>query len=130
MKDLYNKTHEQDAAYKVTSDVKRQLSDHRQLTETLLSSIEKRHLIQIRQFTDAEERRALDTRALLEIHVKGLSDEQRASAVKECNSKIAHRQVCPSFVHLTHTVLDYRQETFGSYTRAAAYGEPSFQGKV
>jgi hypothetical protein len=34
----------------------------------------------------------LDTRALLDIQCKGLSDEQKSSATKECNSKIGHYQ--------------------------------------
>lgn len=57
-----------------------------------MAHIEARHLVQIKQFASAEERRIADTRALLEIQCKGLSEEQKASAVKECNSKIGHRQ--------------------------------------
>jgi hypothetical protein len=94
VKDLYNKTHVQDAAYKVTIDIKRQLSDQKERTTKLANSIENRHRIQVKQFIKAGERRAKDTKALLEIQCKGLSDEQKNSATKECNSKIGHYQVC------------------------------------
>jgi hypothetical protein len=90
---MKNKTHVQDAAYKVTADVKRQLSDNRERTNMLVNSHEVRHRIQIKQFNAAGARRVLDTKALLEIQCKGLSDEQRSSATNECNSKIAHYQV-------------------------------------
>jgi hypothetical protein len=89
---LHSKTHDQEAAYKATSDVKKQLSDHRERTSMLMTSIENRHQVQIRQFSAAEERRVFDTKALLEIQCKGLSDEQRSSATKECNSKLGHYQ--------------------------------------
>ena len=94
VKDLNNKTHMQENARIATSDIKRQVKDRRNQTEILIKSIKTRHLIQIRQFTASEERRVVDTKALLEIQCKGLSKEQRSSADKEFNSKIAQRQVC------------------------------------
>lgn len=89
---MHGKTHAQDAIYRVNSDVKKQLSDHRQRTELLANHIEARHQVQIKQFVAAEERRVSDTRALLEIQCKNLSEEQKSSATKECNSKISHQQ--------------------------------------
>jgi hypothetical protein len=94
VKNMHNKTHEQDVAFKATNDVKKQLSDHRERTCLLVNSIERRHQKQIAQFDAAGERKVLDTRALLEIKCKGLSDEQRRSETKECDSKIGHFKVC------------------------------------
>lgn len=67
IKELHLKTHDQEEAYKITNDVKKTLADHRERTEMLISHIEARHLVQIKQFTNAEERRTQDTKALLEI---------------------------------------------------------------
>jgi len=91
IKELYLKTHEQDAAYKITSDVKKTLSDHRERTEMLIGHIEARHVVQIRQFTSAEDRRIKDTRALTELQCKNLSEDQRSAILKEANSKLNHR---------------------------------------
>jgi hypothetical protein len=93
VKDLYNKTHFQDAAFKMTADVKRDSNNQRERTAKLVSSLEIRHAMQIKQFQAAGERRVVDTRALLEIQIKGLSIEQKNTATKECNSKIGHFQV-------------------------------------
>ena len=90
---MNSKTHEQDVAFNATMDVKKQLSDHRERTAKLVDSVERRHAAQIRQFNAAGERRVLDTRALLEIQCKGLSDELRNSASKECESMIENHQV-------------------------------------
>jgi hypothetical protein len=90
---LNEKSHAQKSAFKATSDVKKQLNDNRERTFTLMSSIEARHRIQIKQFNAAGARRVCDMKALLEIQCKGLSDEQRNSATKECNSKLGHYQV-------------------------------------
>jgi hypothetical protein len=96
---LNSKTHVQDIAYKLTFDVKRQLNDQRDRMTKLVASIEQRHRIQIKvcpcltskQFiSSAGARKDLDTKALLDIQCKGLSDEQRTSATKECYLKIAH----------------------------------------
>lgn len=92
IKELYLKTHEQEDAYKLTNEVKKTLKDHRERTEMMISHIEARHVVQIKQFTNAEERRVQDTRALLEIQCKNLNEDQRSAIVKECNSKINHRK--------------------------------------
>jgi len=91
VKELYLKTHEQDLAYKITNDVKKTFSDHRERTEMLVGHIEARHLVQNKQFTAAESRRIQDTRALTELQCKNLSEDQRNAIVKECNSKLNHR---------------------------------------
>jgi hypothetical protein len=93
---LYNKTRTHDVAYKVANDIKKQLSDHRERTDKIVKSLETRHRIQIKQFVAAGDRRVSDTRALLVIQCKGISEEQTSSATKECNSKIGHFQVRPS----------------------------------
>jgi hypothetical protein len=90
---LNNKTHEQDAAFKLTVDVKRAFNHQRERTGKLVASIEVTHAIQIKQFNAAGVRRVDDTRKLLEIQCKGLSEEQKSAASKECNSKIGHFQV-------------------------------------
>lgn len=58
----------------------------------LIGHIEARHLVQIKQFSAAEDRRVADTKALLEIQCKNLSEDQKSAIVKECNSKINHRK--------------------------------------
>lgn len=92
IKELYQKSHEQSVAYKITEEVKQSLAYHRQKTELLISHLEARHLVQIKQFSAAEERRVQDTRALLEIQCKNLSEEKRSAIVKECNTKINLRK--------------------------------------
>jgi hypothetical protein len=96
VKNMHNRTHEQDVAYKATTDVKKQLNDNRDRTCLLVSSIELRHQKQIVQFNAAGVRKVSDTRALLDIQCKGLSDEQQSSAAKECESKIGHFQASHS----------------------------------
>jgi hypothetical protein len=100
VKNMYSKTHEQDVAFRATKYVKKQLADHREQTCLLVKSIERRHQKQIAQFDAAGERKVLDTRALLVIRCKGLSDEQQSSATKECDSKIGHFQAFPPSINI------------------------------
>jgi hypothetical protein len=90
LKNLNNKTHDQNTAFNATIAIKRQLSEHRERTALLVGSIELRHQVQLNDVAAAGKRRIIDLKLLLEIQCTGLSEEQRSLANKECDSKIGH----------------------------------------
>ncbi|KAJ3202234.1 hypothetical protein HK099_001950, partial [Clydaea vesicula] len=92
VKALYNKTHEQDIAYKKIEEVKKKLAEHRERTEKLIDHIEERHVKQIKQFNAAEARRIADQKLLVELKVAHLTEEQKIAAIKENQSKINHQK--------------------------------------
>jgi len=92
IKNLFDKTHNQETAYRKTDEVKLTLLEHRERNEKHVEHIEERHQRQIKQFTAAEERKVMDQRILMELQVRHLSEDQKAEAMKEYHSKMTHQK--------------------------------------
>lgn len=69
LKTLFEKTHNQESAYRKTEEVKQALYDHRERSERIVEQMEERHQKQIKQFVAAEERKIADQRILMELEV-------------------------------------------------------------
>lgn len=69
LKNLFDKTHHQETAYRKTDELKQTLFEHRERSERIVEAMEERHLKQIKQFTAAEERKITDQRILMELQV-------------------------------------------------------------
>jgi len=92
IKNLFEKTHNQETAYRKIDEVKQALFEHRERNERLVEHMEERHQRQIKQFTAAEERKVMDQRILMELQVRHLSEDQKAEAMKEYHSKMTHQK--------------------------------------
>lgn len=92
IKNLFEKTHNQETAYRKTDETKQALMEHRERCERLVEHMEERHLKQIKQFGAAEDRKIQDQRILMELQVRHLNEDQRAEAMKEYHSKMNHQK--------------------------------------
>ena len=92
IKNLFEKTHHQETAYRKTDEVKQALFEHRERCERLVEHMEDRHQKQIKQFAAAEDRKIMDQRVLMELQIRHLSEDQKADAMKEYHSKMTHQK--------------------------------------
>jgi hypothetical protein len=92
IKNLFEKTHNQETAYRKTEEVKQTLLEHRERAEKHVEHVEERHLRQLKQFTAAEDRKIQDQRILMELQVRHLSEDQKAEAMKEYHSRMNHQK--------------------------------------
>jgi hypothetical protein len=66
---LFDKTHNQENAYRKTDELKQTLHEHREGSERIVEHMEERHQKQIKQFTASEDRKISDQRILMELQV-------------------------------------------------------------
>jgi hypothetical protein len=66
---LFDKTHNQETAYRKTDELKQILFEHREKSERIVEHMEDRHQKQIKQFTASEDRKISDQRILMGLQV-------------------------------------------------------------
>jgi hypothetical protein len=69
---LFDKTHNQETAYRKTDELKQTLYEHRESSGRVVEHMEERHQKQIKQFTASEDRKISDQRVLMELQVSVL----------------------------------------------------------
>jgi hypothetical protein len=93
LKELNKKSHLQDEAYNEMDAERHALLQHRVQCETAMEHIEKRHEMQIEQFTAACERKLHDQKILLELQARHLNEEEKAEAAKEYQAKVGYQKI-------------------------------------
>ena len=93
LKDLYINTQFRADLFKKTEEIKVALRQIREKSVKVLGHIEERHLKQVKQFNQAEERGFADQKVLIELECENLTEEQRSETMKKFQSKVNHQKV-------------------------------------
>lgn len=93
LKDLYINTQFRADLFKKTEEIKVTLRHMREKNAKIVGHIEERHIKQVKQFNQAEERGFADQKVLIELECQNLSEEQRSETMKKFQSKVNHQKV-------------------------------------
>ena len=83
LKELYRNTQFRADLFKKTEEIKVQLRLLREKSAKVIGHIEERHLKQVKQFNQAEERGFNDQKVLVELECQNLTEEQKSETMKK-----------------------------------------------
>ena len=93
LKYLYKQTEFRASLFNANEIVKRVLKNHHDKSAKVIAQIEDRHLNQIAQFNQADDRSQRDQTVLIDLLCRTLTTEQKSEAMKKHQSKLNHQKV-------------------------------------